>query len=305
MCSGCLEPHPGFDTLELPCKRPEELTNHAYCRDCLAGHFDSSITDPSSFPPRCCTRIIPLFNCLPFLPNELVERFVERREELDTPDRTYCSNPECSKWVKPQNIAAGIATCSVCSSTTCTTCKGKQHDGLCPEDQAVKELMGVAESKRWKTCPECRNMVELELGCNHITCRCRHEFCYICTAKWRTCECPIWDERNIMDDPPRGAAPAPAPAPAPAQPAAGPPAEAAPAPGRNHQRNQRRRERQRERRANGHTHDFHRYYRSNGWNTACDFCDREDRWVNVCEDPGCRTSACWYCTRHRAWCPQV
>jgi hypothetical protein len=32
-----------------------------------------------------------------------------------------------------------------------------------------------------------------------ISCRCRHEFCYLCVSKWKTCKCPAWDERNIVN----------------------------------------------------------------------------------------------------------
>ncbi|KAI4610302.1 hypothetical protein J4E80_008066 [Alternaria sp. BMP 0032] len=90
------------------------------------------------------------------------------KEELETPNRTYCSNFLCAKWVRPCNIAAGIAACVKCTQKTCVTCKKKQHAGLCLEDQDVKKLMEVAKAKRWKTCPRCKEMIELEAGCYHI-----------------------------------------------------------------------------------------------------------------------------------------
>ena len=52
-------------------------------------------------------------------------------------------------------------------------------------------------------------MVELSLGCRHITCQCKAEFCYVCGAPWQTCSCTeldqarrqqeILDRRNIND----------------------------------------------------------------------------------------------------------
>jgi hypothetical protein len=168
-CSSCLDIHRKHDMLHLPCKDEHGQESHAYCRDCLRRLFESSVTDPSHFPPRCCSKIISLFSCLPFLPQPLVARFVARREELGTVNRTYCSNTGCSKWIRPANIEANVARCTECSWKTCTTCKGNQHAGLCPEDKAVKELMDVARQKRWQTCPNCKEMVELERGCYHIT----------------------------------------------------------------------------------------------------------------------------------------
>jgi hypothetical protein len=169
ICSSCLDMHPKHDMLQLTCKDEGDRENHAYCRDCLQRLFESSVTDPSHFPPRCCSKIIPLFSCTPFLPQPLIARFVERREELGTVNRTYCSNTKCSKWIRPANIEANVASCTECFQKTCATCKSKEHTGLCLEDKDVKELMSVARQKRWQTCPSCKEMVELERGCYHIT----------------------------------------------------------------------------------------------------------------------------------------
>lgn len=174
-CSSCLEILPPFDLLQLGCSQNNEqykhgeAEDHAYCRDCLEGLFESSISDSSLFPPRCCSKPIGLFACTPFLSKELLARFVEKKAELDTVNPTYCSNTVCAKWVKPANISADIATCVECSQKTCTNCKTEQHDGLCPEDQGVKQLMGVAREKHWKACPQCKNMIELDKGCYHTT----------------------------------------------------------------------------------------------------------------------------------------
>ncbi|KAH7357382.1 hypothetical protein BKA66DRAFT_247383 [Pyrenochaeta sp. MPI-SDFR-AT-0127] len=305
ICSSCLDIHPKHTMLQLPCKDDGDMETHAYCRDCLNRLFESSVTDPSHFPPRCCSRILPLSSCMPFLPQDLISRFVGRREELETPNRTYCSSTECSKWIKPAHIIGGVATCAVCSQKTCSTCKSKQHDGLCPEDKDVKELMKVARQKRWQTCPKCKEMVELERGCNHITCRCRYEFCYVCVANWRTCKCPVWDERSIID-------PIPAANNA-AQPIAngvvpfrgfmqhqagqvqGQLQNAAPV--ANNANGKRRGNRRKRRNNQAHEHTFERYYRSQGWNTECHQCGNKDRWVNCCTN--CDLAVCWYCTKYR------
>jgi len=167
-CSSCLERHPKFDVLQLTCKGKDNERAHAYCRDCLEGLFEASITDSSLFPPRCCSIPIGLFSCTPFLSKDLFARFVAKREELAEGNPIYCSNTACAQWIKSADITADIATCLSCSQKTCSTCKGKQHEGLCPEDQDVKHLMDVAKEKQWKTCPNCKNMVELNMGCYHI-----------------------------------------------------------------------------------------------------------------------------------------
>ncbi|KAJ4296311.1 hypothetical protein N0V90_006356 [Kalmusia sp. IMI 367209] len=109
-----------------------------------------------------------VLHCTPFLPEDLLTRFQEKKEELETPDRIYCSNVECAKWIKPKNIEADVATCSACAQTTCATCKAKHHDGLCPDDENVTALLALAKEKQWNTCPKCKNMVELNTGCYHM-----------------------------------------------------------------------------------------------------------------------------------------
>jgi hypothetical protein len=70
-----------------------------------------------------------------------------------------------------------------------------------PLDQRAVEdvkLHNLAADKEWKQCPSCRRMIELAEGCNHMTCVCGTEFCYLCAALWRggraTCECPLFDD---------------------------------------------------------------------------------------------------------------
>jgi hypothetical protein len=38
--------------------------------------------------------------------------------------------------------------------------------------------------KDWKRCPACRMFIEKTEGCNHMTCLCGHQFCFICIADW-------------------------------------------------------------------------------------------------------------------------
>jgi hypothetical protein len=46
------------------------------------------------------------------------------------------------------------------------------------EHQAL--LNGSDRGKNYQVCPHCRRVINLESACNHITCKCKGEFCYIC-----------------------------------------------------------------------------------------------------------------------------
>jgi hypothetical protein len=211
-CVVCLEVVPTKDTLTLACQ-PEP---HTYCRKCLIDLFTSSMVNTSFFPPRCCKVPIPLDTCRLTLPKELIKNFDLKVEELATPNPTYCCEPDCSKFIRVKDIGAEVGNCVYCKTKTCVLCKRKEHKGLCPSDPHVKLLMDVAKRARWQLCSKCKNMVELEQGCFHMTCRCRNQFCYLCGAKWKSCTCPQADEDYLIRPlPVIPVAPVQAPVPAP------------------------------------------------------------------------------------------
>lgn len=166
-CSGCCETFGQEDILRLSCPS-EDAIKHAYCHHCIRIIFQQAIADSHYFPPSCCEPL-QLSHCAEFLTEDLVSKFQYKKEELETPDRTYCSHADCGKWIRPENIEAGVALCPACAQKTCTICKAQQHEGLCPEDGNVKALMKLAEKRRWKSCPKCKNMIELNTGCYHMT----------------------------------------------------------------------------------------------------------------------------------------
>lgn len=210
-CTSCLEEIKPYDAASLPCK-------DYYCRGCLAGLFQASMTDETLYPPRCCRQKIPLEDIKFFLPPDLVEEFLVKKLELDETNRTYCHEPTCSTFIPATTIVGDVATCSKCERKTCSMCKGALHDGNCPKDEAIQELLRLAATNGWQRCNTCRRIVELEIGCNHMSkfnlglnqnprckytvdtlaaCLCKAEFCYLCGAKWKTCGCVQWDEARL------------------------------------------------------------------------------------------------------------
>eukprot|EP00121_Abeoforma_whisleri_P007374 Awhi_evm1s6730 len=53
------------------------------------------------------------------------------------------------------------------------------------DEEAMSEF---CRRKRLKQCPSCKNLVERNGGCNHMTCRCGTNFCYCCGHKFNTKE---------------------------------------------------------------------------------------------------------------------
>ncbi|KAF2875604.1 hypothetical protein BDV95DRAFT_462350, partial [Massariosphaeria phaeospora] len=188
-CTACLEIVQSKATIQLQCKP----VPHVYCRPCLMHLFKSALTVDSLFPPRCCEPI-PLDTCRTLLSKELVKDFDLKVEEFATPNPTHCAHAKCGKFIRARDIRNGTGMCVFCRGKTCAVCKNQAHQGLCPSDPHVQLLMDAASRSKWQQCGNCKNMVELSSGCFHMTCRCRHQFCYLCGVKWKQCLCPTADE---------------------------------------------------------------------------------------------------------------
>lgn len=161
-CTACQYNQPQAGTAKAPC-------GHEYCRACLEHLFQQSMKDETLYPPRCCKTTIPLDGVRALLTKALATDFVNRREEMETRDRTYCHRQQCSTFIRPYTINGNLAHCPRCRESTCTDCKGKWHYGDCPEDPELEQVLATARQEKWQRCSECKRMVELKRGCNHIT----------------------------------------------------------------------------------------------------------------------------------------
>ncbi|PYH92715.1 putative E3 ubiquitin ligase [Aspergillus ellipticus CBS 707.79] len=193
-CAACMDSAPPCDILKAPC-------SHLYCRKCVTKLVESSLIDEideSLFPPRCCRTSIFLSSVRTFLGPEIGRQLEEKSIEREDPYRTYCSSTACAKYIMPFHVQGYIGTCRICQCQTCTLCKRQAHPGAeCVDDYG--EVLNIAKEQGWQRCARCRNIVELGIGCNHITCRCRYEFCYICGKLWKNCTCELWDEERLLN----------------------------------------------------------------------------------------------------------
>jgi len=193
-CVSCLDQKSHYEIIVPRC-------NHPYCQECLCELFQKSFMDESLFPPRCCHNNLEGAELAFLLSKDLLEKFEEKKVEFGTDDRTYCHIKTCSTFIRPRPAPQRRADCPKCGAETCFRCKQEYHRGAClenTEDQAVLEL---AEGLGWRRCSRCNTMVELVHGCHHMTCKCRYEFCYLCGGPWipKTCNCPTWDERRLLE----------------------------------------------------------------------------------------------------------
>ncbi|KAG5914026.1 hypothetical protein E4U53_004725 [Claviceps sorghi] len=119
--------------------------------------------------------------------------FHERSSEWELPvgERVYCSQPDCGVWIRPEQIKLDKrqGRCGR-GHFTCTIGTGPSHgDDDCPQDYDMTLTRILAEQEGWERCFNCHAMVEHRDACEHMTCRCGFEFCYICGLRWKTCRC--------------------------------------------------------------------------------------------------------------------
>lgn len=173
---------------------------HFYGSDCLLDLFRSAMTDESLFPPRCCKQEIPLALIRTHMKTMDLTHYEEKAHEFSTPVRLYCSDKACSRFLGPRSDTVSSVFCPSCDKSTCARCTNAAHSLLipCSDDAAAQELLALGREHGWQRCPGCRTLVELNLGCYHMTCRCRAQFCYLCAATWKTCQCPQWDEARLL-----------------------------------------------------------------------------------------------------------
>jgi len=141
---------------------------HDYCQECLQDLFNRSFIDEELFPPRCCRQPILPESVQTALTPEIEQTYQAKKIEVESTNRTYCSDPGCSTFLPPTNIQDGVATCNLCETRTCTICKTAAHEGECPDDENSRLLKELATQEGWQSCPGCHRMVELTLGCYHM-----------------------------------------------------------------------------------------------------------------------------------------
>ncbi|KAI7749551.1 LOW QUALITY PROTEIN: hypothetical protein M8C21_021918 [Ambrosia artemisiifolia] len=201
-----------------------EGCTHRYCYSCMKQHVEVKLLH--GVLPKCphegCGNELGIESCEKFLTPKFIEMMRQRLKEESIPvtDKVYCPYPKCSTLMSKTELfrlprlvdGYGARACYKCHGKFCVNCKVPWHENMnCCEYKRRNPTPLVEESKLknlaarnlWRQCVKCKHMIELAAGCYHMTCRCGYEFCYTCGAEWKnkkaTCNCPLWDEGNIVD----------------------------------------------------------------------------------------------------------
>ncbi|KAL8719937.1 MAG: hypothetical protein Q9181_007991 [Wetmoreana brouardii] len=192
-CVSCGEQDTGQDFADVAC-------DHVYCRECLIAYCEASIGLTCTFPPQCCGLPMTLDVIQTHVPLDLSRRFTEYQDEMAGACLNLCAETTCKTLIPEGEIEGSKGHCIACNRLTCIKCKSPWHPGLpCAIDEGSEELMELAKEKDWQVCYRCGHMVELNMGCHHIVCVCKAEFCYVCGSQWKTCDCAQFRVDRILN----------------------------------------------------------------------------------------------------------
>lgn len=182
---------------------PLSRCQHCFHRSCLNSHLVSLINN-KKFPIRC-----PMENCnMEIIADDITENLnpdeVEKYwafslanfVDMHADDMSWCPTPNCRfAFVYDKNY--NRLDCPNCNKIYCLTCRVEYHNNMtCKEYQINskfsdddKKFVEFVRGKKYKQCSQCKFWVEKNEGCDHMTCRCSYQFCYVCGGKYGECEC--------------------------------------------------------------------------------------------------------------------
>ena len=185
---------------------------HAFCKGCLKRIVDNAVREKSTRNLVCpatnprCARALSLEEVDVITDNDatiinwhasILDREALIREHGGQPCPGRPGRNCNAVLIRATPQEARITRCDECERNFCNACflPADVHTGVncaraqelyaqgneaTPEERATLALM----RRNSKPCPRCNNAVEKVDGCNHMTCRCGHHFCWECRADW-------------------------------------------------------------------------------------------------------------------------
>ena len=202
-CEICFDEYPLDQIYFFDC-------GHRYCQNCCYDHIVSHITR-ADVHMKCCGD-----GCEHIITYDEVYQIVRIREDRDVnADNALTEKYErflVKKYLDNQSNSRSCPKCGIqvlgdpnrpeihCQSEKCLkenyrfcfNCNCQWHENqTCAEyqewkrinDQSDKEFKTWAQ-KNTRPCPKCGSNIEKNRGCNHMTCPCGYQFCWLCMQEY-------------------------------------------------------------------------------------------------------------------------
>ncbi|CEO94529.1 hypothetical protein PBRA_000314, partial [Plasmodiophora brassicae] len=181
-CIICYEDQPCVD---MKCK-------HALCFMCAGDHVRdclhaSAKRIPATCPIPDCVQVITPDQIEPYhLLNDSdmkrLEHWCARNNAIAAFESGVIPCVKCKAIFAKADVDDNTheGTCPHCRAEFCPNCHFKPHPGR-PCAETVKECVLDEETR---ICPRCREGIFRTEGCDHMTCKCKYEFCFQCGIYW-------------------------------------------------------------------------------------------------------------------------
>jgi len=178
---------------------------HEYCKGCLMGMVNIALKERNTKSLQCpnpeCKQKFShgAIKAITYADDQIMEAIgnIQMQEWIaKRPGAKNCPTPDCKFcFLNPEDDAQTI-NCWMCRTIFCSKCLGahstkltcKQFkDGVKEKDVEFERLEKLNEEwkrNNTKVCPKCKANFQKIEGCDHITCKCGHHFCYRCGANW-------------------------------------------------------------------------------------------------------------------------
>ncbi|KPI90179.1 hypothetical protein ABL78_0697 [Leptomonas seymouri] len=200
---------------------------HYFCKECwqdyIKAHVHSNLL-ATRCPSQHCIEVLGIRNMTQLLDDGSAKSALLmkdiHREYLSSfvqscPSLYWCPNPVgCTGIIHvevPPLQGQGV-TCDACRRAFCLRCASEPHRPATCENMRNWRKYCSAEGAniafilvRTKPCPKCHKDIEKSGGCNHMTCKCGHQFCWVCGGDWQShsgdyYSCKNATKASSMDD---------------------------------------------------------------------------------------------------------
>ncbi|KAL2261053.1 hypothetical protein VTK26DRAFT_4773 [Humicola hyalothermophila] len=223
-CNICVE-----DKTVVEMRNPTVRCEHppTVCRDCVQSWLRTNIEGSKWRGLNCpeCGEVLDYQDVRRCASKEMFERYdyLMTHDVLNGIDEfRFCLSPSCkSGQMHHRDSECPEFRCHACAARHCVrhdvpwhhgmTCE--EYDETHPERRREETASEREKSATSATCPSCKRVCHKYIGCNHITCPCGHEYCYLCLEPHHTnqhgltyCrhkpDCPEYNNRfHRLNDP--------------------------------------------------------------------------------------------------------
>ncbi|CAD8212600.1 unnamed protein product [Paramecium octaurelia] len=180
---------------------------HKFCTSCYKEYLENKIKVAKINNITClqegCTIIFSEDIIKQLVSEQKFQQYLvfKRKYEIENdPNKKWCPAQGCDRFIE-KDSKANIVQCQ-CGSLVCFNCGQLAHQGMLCEDAIQGDFKQALVKYLIKYCPKCKSHIQKNAGCNHMTCNCSFQFCWVCLQPyhqyhyryWSIRGCAIWSD---------------------------------------------------------------------------------------------------------------